>query len=175
MNKSHRIIMLMMGYIRLEIIWGFLRIGLGWIFFWSFIDKLFGLGFSTAPEKAWVAGGSPTSGFLKFGTKGPFSEFYQSLAGNPVVDYIFMAGCLFAGLALMLGIGVRIAGSVGLLMMILIYTASFLPPQNNPLIDNHIIYAILCLGFALTKSGHRLGLGKRWSETGLVKKYPFLK
>jgi len=162
------------GYIKLEIIWGLLRIALGWIFFWSFIDKLFGLGFATAAEKAWVAGGSPTSGFLKFRTKGPFVEFYQGLAGNPVVDYLFMVGLLLVGLALMLGIGVRIAGSVGVLMMILIYTAGFLPPENNPLIDNHIIYAMLCAGFALRKSDHCLGLGKRWSETGLVRKYPFL-
>jgi thiosulfate dehydrogenase [quinone] large subunit len=74
----------------------------------------------------------------------------------------------------MLGVGVRLAGFVGALMVILIYTAGFLPPKNNPLIDNHIIYAILFAGFALTKSGHCLGLGKRWSETELVKKYPFL-
>ena len=163
-----------MRQIKLETIWGLLRLGMGWMLFWTFFDKLIGLGFATTPEKAWIAGNSPTFGFLKFGSKGPFAEFYQGLAGNPVVDCLFMAGLLFVGLALILGIGVRLAGYAGALMMILIYSAGFLPPKNNPFIDNHIIYAILFVGFAMTKSGHCLGFGKRWSETELVKKYPFL-
>jgi len=163
-----------MGQNKLETIWGILRISMGWILFWSFLDKLFGLGFATAAEKAWIAGGSPASGFLTFGAKGPFAEFYQGLAGDPVVDCLFMMGLLFVGLALMLGIGVRIAGFAGALMMLLIYSAGFFPPKNNPLIDNHIIYAILFVGFALTKSGYYFGLGKCWSETKLVKKFPFL-
>jgi len=163
-----------MGQNKLETIWGILRISMGWILFWSFLDKLFGLGFATAAEKAWIAGGSPASGFLTFGTKGLFAEFYQGLAGDPVVDCLFMMGLLFVGLALMLGIGVRIAGFTGALMMLLIYSAGFFPPKNNPLIDNHIIYAILFVGFALTKSGYYFGLGKCWSEIKLVKKFPFL-
>jgi len=159
---------------RLPYFWGLLRIGMGWIFFWGFIDKLFGLGFGTAPDKAWLAGGSPTAGFLKSGTRGPLSEFYQGLAGNPVVDWLFMAGLLFIGLALMIGIGVRIAGYSGAAMMILIFSAGFMPPQNNPFLDHHVIYTILLIGFALTSSGHYLGFGRRWSESSLVKRYPFL-
>jgi len=147
---------------------------MGWIFFWAFIDKLFGLGFASTPEKAWIAGGSPTFGFLKFASKGPLAEFYQGLAGNPVVDWLFMSGLLLVGLALLFGIGVRIAGYSGALLMILIYSAGSLPPKNNPFLDHHIIYTILLVGFALTKSGNCLGFGKRWSETKLVKKYPFL-
>ncbi len=159
---------------KIEYIWALLRLAMGWIFFWSFVDKLFGLGFASAPEKAWIAGSSPTFGFLKFASKGPCAEFYQGLAGNPMVDWLFMLGLLLVGLALLFGVGVRIAGYSGALIIILIYSAGFLPPKNNPLLDNHIIYAILLLGFALTKSGHCLGFGKRWSETKLVKKYPFL-
>ena len=49
-------------------VWGALRIGIGWIFLWGFLDKLFGFGFATARESAWLNGGSPTFGFLKFGT-----------------------------------------------------------------------------------------------------------
>ena len=159
---------------KIEYFWGLLRIALGWIFFWSFIDKLLGLGFASAPEKAWIAGGSPTFGFLKFVSRGPVAEIYQGLAGNPVVDCLYMSGLLLIGLSLMFGVGVRVAGYSGAIMMILIYSAGFLPPKNNPFLDHHIIYTILLVGFALTKSGHCLGFGKRWSETKLVKKYPFL-
>ena len=159
---------------KIEYIWGLLRLAMGWIFFWSFIDKLFGLGFASTPEKAWNAGGSPTFGFLNFATKGPIAEFYQGLAGNPVVDWLYMSGLLLIGLSLMFGVGVRVAGYSGALIMILIFSAGFLPPKNNPFLDHHIIYTILLVGFALTKSGNCLGFGKRWSETKLVKKYPFL-
>ncbi len=159
---------------KIHYVWGLLRLGMGWMLFWTFLDKLLGLGFATTPEKAWIAGGSPTFGFLKFGTKGPFAEIYQGLAGNIVVDWLFMSGLLLIGLSLLFGVGVKIAGYSGALMMILIYSAGFLPPEHNPFVDNHIIYTILLVGFALTKSGHCLGFGKRWSETKLVKKYPFL-
>ena len=72
-------------------IWGILRIGMGWIFLWAFFDKLFGLGFATKAEGAWVNGGSPTFGFLNFASKGPLAEIYQSMAGNAVVDWLFMS------------------------------------------------------------------------------------
>jgi len=162
-----------MNQIKLESIWAILRISIGWVFFWAFIDKLFGLGFATTTEKAWISGASPTSGFLQFGTRGPWAEFYQGLAGNALVDWLFMVGLLLVGLALILGIGVRIAGYSGALIMLLIYSAAF-PPKNNLFMDHHIIYIIILIGCAMTKSGYVLGLGRRWAETRLVKKYPFL-
>ena len=60
-------------------IWSLLRIALGVIFLWAFLDKLFGLQFTTKPENAWLLGVSPTYGFLSAATKGPFSEIYKSL------------------------------------------------------------------------------------------------
>ena len=64
-------------------VWGTLRIAIGSIFLWSFLDKAFSLGFSTGRNAetgaialfgpdAWINGGSPTDGFLQFGlhTKG---------------------------------------------------------------------------------------------------------
>ncbi len=153
---------------------GLTRITLGFVFLWAFLDKTFGLGFATAPEKSWLFGGSPTSGFLMGATHGPFAGFYQLLANTPVVDWIFMIGLLFIGLSLILGIGVRIAGYSGALLMLLMYTAA-MPPTNNPLIDDHIIYALILLLFANTKMiGCWLGIGSFWSKTSLVKKYRFL-
>ncbi len=156
-------------------VWGLLRLGMGWIFFWAFIDKLLGLGFATTPEKSWLAGNSPTSGFLEFATKGPLAEFFKSLAGNVAVDWLFMMGLLFVGMFLLLGIGVRIASCVGALMMVLFYLAGFLLPVNNPFMDDHIMYAILLIGFSVSKSGDYLGFGKWWSKTKLVEKCPILK
>lgn len=152
-------------------IWAVLRIGMGWLFLWSFLDKLFGLGFATASENAWLAGGSPTSGYLNFATSGPLAPLFQGLAGNPIVDWLFMVGLLAIGLSLILGMGVKIGGYAGALLVFLMWL-SHLPPQNNPFLDDHIIYAIIFIGLARVKAGQWLGLGKWWSER--VKNYPFL-
>ena len=50
-----------------------LRLALGWMFLWAFLDKMFGLGHETAAEDAWINGGSPTEGFLAFAAAGPFA------------------------------------------------------------------------------------------------------
>jgi len=140
-----------------------IRISLGWVFLWAFLDKLFGLGRSTAPEAAWLAGGSPTAGFLSFAARGPFVGLHNSMAGNPLVDVLFMVGLLGLGLALLLGIGLKIAGLAGPLLMVLMWSAQ-LPPATNPFMDNHIIYALLLALFPLLEAGHTLGLGRWWAE-----------
>ncbi len=143
-------------------VWAALRIAMGWLFLWAFLDKLFGLGFATEPDAAWIRGGSPSFGFLSFGTVGPFAPLFQSLAGNPVVDFLFMSGLLLMGLALISGIGVRIAGYAGAVLVLLMWLAH-LPPENNPLIDEHIVYAVLLIGLARVRAGQWVGLGRRWS------------
>ncbi len=150
-----------------------LRISIGFIFFWSFIDKVFGLSFATVPDKSWLQGISPTAGFLRFGTEGPFSSIFQNMSGNMLIDFLFMSGLLLAGTALILGIGIKIAGYSGSLMMFLIYLSLF-PSQNNPIIDEHIIYILLLLLFTTTPTGNTWGLGRWWSRTKIVKKYPIL-
>lgn len=125
---------------------GIARIVLGFEFLWAFLDKTFGLGFATVAEKAWIAGGSPTAGFLSFGTKGPFKELFASLSGSNVIDIIFMLGLLGIGLALILGIKMRLATISATLMLGLMYLALILP-ENNPIVDDHII--AICLVWIL--------------------------
>lgn len=121
-----------------------LRMGLGFIFLWAFVDKTIGLGFATTSEKAWINGGSPTYGFLTHGTHGPFALFFQSLAGNALVDWLFMLGLLGVGLTLLLNYFTRIGAYVGIIMLALMYLAA-LPPENNPLIDDHLVYIVVLL------------------------------
>ncbi len=154
-------------------IWALLRISLGLIFLWAFFDKIFGLGFNTAPDKSWLAGVPPTSGFLKFATHGPFASVFQSMADSQIVLWLFMLGLLLIGLSLILGMGVKIAGYSGALMMLLMWLA-LLPPEHHPFLDEHIINLFILIGLTFTKAGHTLGLGKFWSETNIVKKYPIL-
>ena len=167
-------------------IWFLLRIFMGWLMFWPFLDKLFGLGFSTCTDpktgnflgvlckKAWLSGGSPTSGFLTNAVKGPFAGLFKSLAGSPAVDWLFMFGLLLVGLCMLFGIGVRIAGYSGALLVVLMFLAEAVPPANNPLIDEHILYAIIFIGLAMIRAGRFYGLGSWWRQTTLVKKFPIL-
>lgn len=150
-----------------------LRIMMGWVFLWAFLDKLFGLGFATASANAWIRGGSPTFGFLTHGTSGPLAPMFQAMAGNPVVDAVFMFGLLGIGAAFILGIGMRIAAVAGALMMALMYLAS-LAPGNNPLIDDHIVYAVVLMLLAAFHAGRTWGLGKKWEAKPVVQEHRWL-
>ncbi len=151
--------------------WVFLRLGMGWIFLWAFLDKLLGLGFSTAAGKSWLAGVSPTFGFLSSATHGPFAGVFQGMAGSAFVDWLFMLGLLLVGTSLILGIGIRIAAYSGSLIMLLMWLAA-LPPKNNPFLDDHVIYLIILLGLSSVRAWQWFGFGSWWSKTPIVKKYP---
>ncbi len=134
------------------------------MFLWAFADKLFGLGHETPAAKAWIEGGSPTTGFLKNTPEGPFAGFYNGLAGQAWADWLFMLGLAGIGTALVLGVALRVAAGAGALMMVLMW-AAVLPPENNPVMDDHLVYAIVLVGLALVGAGTTLGLGRWWNGT----------
>lgn len=127
-----------------------LRVLMGFTFLWAFIDKTFGLGFATKPEAAWLHGGSPTTGFLTHAVKGPFAQFFTNLAGVTAIDWLFMVGLLGIGLTLLLNKYVKWGALCGVVMLVLMYLA-LLWPENNPFIDEHIVYAVL-LGYIALKN-----------------------
>lgn len=135
---------------------GILRISLGWIFLWAFLDKTFGLGFATEKSSAWIAGVSPTAGFLQFGTQGPFAEIFQSLSGMVWVDWIFMLTLLFVGVTVITGFYLRWGAYVGVGLMTLMYLAGFIWPEHNPVVDDHVIYALVLIYLANQDSGYRI-------------------
>ena len=90
-----------------------------------------------------------------------------------MVNWLFMLGLLGIAVALLLGVGVRIAAVCGAVMVILMWSAS-LPPQDDVFMDNHIIYALVLLGLALVGAGATLGLGRWWTQTTLVRRFPWL-
>ena len=143
---------------------GILRVLMGWMFLWAFVDKLLGLGFATCRDtvtqtvtymcsSAWLKGGSPTTGFLKFAVKGPFTDYFHSLIGNPMIDWLFMIGLVSIGLTLLFGVLVRLGSLAGVIMMLLMYAAGSIWPTNNPFLDDHIIYAVLLIGISQNYPG----------------------
>jgi thiosulfate dehydrogenase (quinone) large subunit len=150
-----------------------LRIVLGGIFFWAFLDKLFGLGYATASAKSWLNGGSPTNGFLANSASGPFEGFYKGIAGAAWADWAFMLGLAAIGGALLLGVGMRVAAVSGALLYLLMWTV-VLPPETNPIVDDHIVGALAVLGVALVHAGDTWGLGRWWKQQPVVKDHPWL-
>ncbi len=154
-------------------IWILLRLFMGFIFFWAFLDKTFGLGLATPSSKAWLDGVSPTYYFLK-SSSGPFRPLWESLAGNALVDCLFMLGLFAVGVAFLLGIAMKVSAVVGSLMMFLIYLA-VLWPEHNPIIDEHIIYILILLGLGFSDLGREFSLYKWWQNTKLIQKFSWLK
>lgn len=158
-----------------DIIWSVVRVLLGWTFLWAFIDKVFGFGFATEPGKAWIDGVSPTRGFLTHATNGPFAEIYQGLADSTLVAWLFMFGLLFIGLTLLFGVLVKLGAIAGFVMYLMFYTAGFIPPEHNPVVDEHIINAVLMLGIYFAVPSTYLGFGRWWKKLRIVRRYPILR
>ncbi|MEU4164995.1 hypothetical protein [Actinoplanes sp. NPDC026670] len=161
-----------------------LRISTGFVFLWAFLDKTFGLGYATPSARAWINGGSPTKGFLSSVETGPLESFFHSIAGHAWADWLFMLGLLGIGVALILGIGMRIAAGAATLMMAMMWLAELPLAQQtnagepsgstNPLVDYHVIYALTAITAALTHAGHTWGLGRWWSSLPIVRKNRWL-
>ena len=171
------------GKMHETIIFTLVRVAIGFEFLWAFLDKTFGFGqmldvngtptkVGTLPADSWINGGSPTWGFLAFGTKGKFFEgFYSGLAGSKIIEFLFMFGLLGIGLAMFLGIGRRIAATCGIVMMALLWSAS-IPISTNPIIDDHIILILVFAVLGYTNSYGQIFI-PQWEK--VAEKYPFLR
>jgi thiosulfate dehydrogenase [quinone] large subunit len=150
--------------------WTVLRLLLGWSFLWAFLDKFFGLGFATCRaedsssidfvcDAAMIKGGSPTYGFLAFATEASHTGFLFDWMAPSAPDSInladigFMAALLLGGVALMLGIGTRIAAIGSAILMAFMFLASEVWPENNPINSSHIIEMVAFLGIATVGPG----------------------
>jgi len=160
-----------------------LRLAIGFEFLWAFFDKTFGLGYATPTAHAWINGGSPTKGFLS-GAIGPLQGVFNSIAGAPVVDWLFMLGLLGVGLALILGVAVRAGAVSGALMLALMYLAVWVPSttaggqpsgSTNPIVDEHIvgIFGLIVIAALVNWGGGYLG--RKWATLPIVKRNAWLR
>ena len=85
-----------------------------------------------------------------------------------------MAGILFVGISLMLGIMTKLGGYIGSIMLFLMFISGSLLPEHNPLIDEHIIYILILLGLTTVPAGEWIGLGKEWKKLTLIRNNPLI-
>jgi thiosulfate dehydrogenase [quinone] large subunit len=155
-----------------------LRLGVGFIFFWAFLDKTFGLGFSTPAAQAWIRGGKPSQGFLTSpAVTGPLKTFFADIA-SPTTDVLFMLGMLLIGVAVLLGIGLRVSAVAGTVILLFMYLAEWPFAANaastNPVVDYHLIFALSLILVAAFSAGDTFGLGRVWKSLPIVDKHRWL-
>lgn len=155
-----------------------LRIAMGFVFLWAFLDKTFGLRYSTTSAHAWIHGGSPTKGFLASVEVGPLRTTYHSIAGTGWADWLFMLGLLGVGIGLLFGVAMRLAAVAGVIMLAMMWFAE-LPlarhtvtgaatASTNPIVDYHVVYALVLVVLAASYAGSTWGLGARWAHLPFV-------
>ena len=144
-----------------------LRIAISFVFLWPVLDKTLGLGYATPSERAWLNGGSPTTGYLS-SLEGPLSGPFVEMAG-PATDWLFMLGMGLTGLALLLGVGTRVAAVSGTLLMALLWVTTWplAAGSNNPVVDDHVVTALVVIVVALTRAGETFGLGRVAARVGV--------
>ncbi|MEU3247272.1 MULTISPECIES: DoxX family membrane protein [unclassified Streptomyces] len=162
-----------------------LRLLTGFVFLWAFLDKTFGFGYATSAGKGWIDGGSPTKGFLSGVAAGPMESTFHSWAGATWADWLFMAGLLGIGLALVGGFALRLAAVAGTAMMALMWVAEWPPAKHlsdgsasmssNPFADYHLVYAVVLIALALVAAGDTLGVGKLWAKLPVVRNNGWLR
>ena len=160
------------------------RVALGFVFLWAFLDKTFGFGYATPSAKAWINGGSPTKGFLSGVEVGPFESTFHSWAGTTWANWLFMLGLLGIGVALLFGVALRAAAASGTVMMLLMWAAEWplakhtsagAPSMStNPIVDYHIVYALVLIALAVTYAGNTWGLGRLWARLPFVQRNRWL-
>lgn len=156
-----------------------LRFATGFIFLWAFLDKTFGLGFSTTPDRSWINGGSPTKGFLGSVDVGPFAGVAHAMAGTWWANWLFMLALLGVGVAVMAGIAMWPAAFAGALLVLMMWTAEFPLARftsagepsgsTNPLVDYHIVYGLTLLALAATSAGVTWGLSRYWNRLPYIR------
>lgn len=183
----------------LQRVFGILRIVMGWTFLWAFLDKAFALGFSTGRvlndagetvkisffgSDAWIHGASPTAGAIGFALKGPFANTIQTVTGyqmtqtGPQVatwfDWVYMVSMLLIGIGLVTGVMTRLAAFGGIAWLAAFYLGTAIWPEHNPVVDEHVIDAIVLVALVLANAGRYYGLGKIWQRLEPVRDRRYL-
>lgn len=151
-----------------------LRLFAGVLMFFAGIEKLL--------HPVWAEGAWTSTGFLRGVSANPLQGWFNSMAGSTAVDGLVIWGEILIGLALILGVCVRLASYFGILENGLFWLASYkggIGPfgvgwTNGPLELNAALIAMYIV-FILIGAGLVYGLDSYIQETEFAKKNPWMK
>ena len=127
----------------------------------------------------------PAQGFLAHVEVGPMQSILRDWAGAGWVDWLFMLSLLGLGVALTLGIGLRLSAIAGTALLAFLWIAEWplarfdstgtATSSTNPLIDYHIVFIGVVITLAAFAAGNTWGLGRRWTSLDVVRHNPWLR
>lgn len=126
-----------------------LRVVFGWFMLYAGITKVL--------DPNWSA-----AGFLA--NAKTFPEFYGWFMRPEILPHVNLFnewGLILLGVSLILGMFVRGSALLGAVLMMLYYFPTFMFPyagEHSYIVDEHIIYAVLLLFFAVADAGKAWGL-----------------
>ncbi len=143
-----------------------LRLSLGWLFFYSGITKILN------PD--WTAAGYLNAAKTFAGVY----HWFASPGVIPLINFVNEWGQLILGIALILGIFVRLGSIFGAVLMLLYYLPILEFPyigKNSFIVDEHVIYALALLLLGVLHAGRVWGLENWCSRLPICAKYPRLR
>ncbi len=135
----------------------FFRLAIGWVFLSA--------GLRQVPDAAWSA-----AGFMRGSPN--LSGFFELMASPPfinLIDAVIPWAHLLIGLALILGICMRLAAVGGTTLMILYYIPRFAFPDT--IVEYHLVYAGIIVYLAAVRPGRIWGLESWVAELDALKPY----
>jgi thiosulfate dehydrogenase [quinone] large subunit len=97
----------------------------------------------------------------------------------PIVTVLVEYGHLLIGLSLLFGVMVRVSGSVGIVLMLLYWTAHmdwpYIENTNNFILDYHLVYAVVLAYLVVKRAGHVCGLDAWAERLQLFERHPAFK
>lgn len=140
-----------------------LRLGMGWLFLYAGVTKII--------NPAWSA-----EGYLRGAKTFPgLFAWFASPDVLPLTNFLNEWGLTLIGVALILGLFVRIASVAGIILMALYYFPILDFPYPNPhsyLIDEHVIYGLAFFALAAFRAGRAFGLEKWCVGLPICRRFP---
>jgi thiosulfate dehydrogenase [quinone] large subunit len=129
-----------------------MRISLGWLFFWDGLQKVIDTTWSAGPA---LQGASFLSDIFLW---------FADPARVEIISQLNAWGLLLIGAALIIGIRVKLATILGMILMAFYHLLNFDPPFasiSGFLIDRHIIYILALALLHTANAGEYWGLDKK--------------
>ena len=142
-----------------------LRLSVGWMMFYAGITKVL--------DPSWTAIGYGMSAKTFPG----LYEFLVSPGNIGWINFVNEWGLTLLGISLILGIGVRLSSVLGAFLMFSYYLPILKFPYvgHGYLVDEHIVYILVLVFFAVARAGRYYGLEKWFSKTFLKRASKFQK
>lgn len=103
--------------------------------------------------------------------RGPIGKIFLNFWGNPFVIQLLIWSSVLIGVALVLGVAVRLASYGGILIMLMLYLAVI--PPSSVIINQQVMYIVVFTLLAVGKAGKIGGFDALLSP--LEEEYPKLK